>query len=224
MITDFFIFCIDATNEELNNLERRITGPSSRRHSAASLLEDAEDNDDDNYESDGNDGSAGEWILSDPKNIKMPFIMSDWKEPRTQVPRLSVAVLLPSGAKPSSVTCRIVDSGQVLQISLHLPDEMVIMEKLHRLWINHNDPNLKIENYHPKIIGFEESLKELRSHHSERVEQFMRIQLPFSVETSIHKITNLGWVNSKAVVLYCDLKSNVDNYGSRRGTTEIELS
>lgn len=95
---------------------------------------------------------AGEWFISDPKIIKLPYIISDWKEPRTQIPRLSVAILIPSGVSPSDISCRILEGGEVLLISSIIPEEMVKMEKLHKLWINHTDPAQQIQDYHPKII------------------------------------------------------------------------
>ena len=75
-----------------------------------------------------------------------------------------------------------------------------------------SEDDQRIEPYHPKIIGFQNALKDLRRAAADNVESTVRIALPFSVQTHIEEKFNLAWRDSTVTIVYLGLKATIESY------------
>lgn len=85
------------------------------------------------------------------------------------------------------------------------------MKLLHRKWLE-ADGEGHLEPYHPKILGFEASLKELRSRTSETVKSTARIPFPLMMQTTEVGRSRLQLRGSSTRLLYVDLRAAVEHY------------
>ena len=79
-------------------------------------------------------------------------------------------------------------------------------------WLNQPEASGGIKSYHPKVIGFEKTLRKLRSRPSERVLSVARIALPFQVEPRTTAKFNLGWEGSECQIVMVDLSPRLEDY------------
>ena len=97
------------------------------------------------------------------------------------------------------------------------------METLHKKWLSERNNAFRIETYHPKIVGFESSLKLGRKQASDIVESNARIPLPFAVETHVASKSNLAWKDGGEKIIYVDLKAAVEGYSVKMDSQAFEL-
>ena len=81
------------------------------------------------------------------------------------------------------------------------PKEVTNVDLLHRKWLNSNGDH-RIYEEHPKLVGFEKFLKNLRRHANSSVESTCRIPLPFQVESHIYDRHNIQFLESNTRLAY----------------------
>ena len=106
--------------------------------------------------------------------------------------------------------------------SISWPTAILDMETLHKKWLLERDATLRVEPYHPKIVGFENSLKIRRKQASDIVESVAHISLPFPVETRIAQKSNLAWKDGTEKIVYVDLKAAVEGYSVNMDSEAFE--
>ena len=118
---------------------------------------------------------------STTNSFKPLYLISEWNEPRTTNRRISVAILLPSGISCGDFSISVHEGGHALNLRVCWPTALFDMGTLHKKWLLKRKNNIRIEAYHPKIAGFESSLKLGRKQASDIIESSSRIPLPFAV-------------------------------------------
>lgn len=144
--------------------------------------------------------------------------MSEWQEPRTTTMRLSFAIVLPSGITGFKV--RVIEEGDCLELTVDWPKPLTDINMMHRKWLVNDS---EFTDVHPKILGFEAALKNLRENCTESVHSTAQIGLPFSVESHIDGKYNIGWREDSTRMLYVDLKATVDEYAAVNDLDEFEI-
>ena len=94
---------------------------------------------------------------------------SEWEEALTTCQMLTVAITLPSGVGAKSLLIRVIEDGDLLEITVDWPKPMVDIEFLHRKWLSDSDGKHEITRSHPKILGFQKRLRMLRSNVNESI-------------------------------------------------------
>lgn len=98
--------------------------------------------------------------------------------------RLSVPIILPSGAVAEDVTVSVSDNGNLLQVEMIWPIPLQNLSLLCKPWID--DPGKNYTLYHPEIVALESALKELRIEQgqtkAEKLSSVDSIQLLFRVD------------------------------------------
>ena len=119
---------------------------------------------------------------------------------------------------------RVTEDGKCVELTVLWPRPLVDMELVRKKWLSQDAlAGEKFERYHPKCVGFEASLKELRARASEDIESVARISLPFAVQTRIDSKSNLGWINDPTRIVCIDLKADVDLYATAHDENAFEL-
>lgn len=141
-----------------------------------------------------------------------------WQEPRTTRDCISVAIILPSGVGPGNFKVQVAEAGDCIDLTVTWPDVLTDARLLHKKWLVTDE----ISDVHPKILGFEASLKRMRKSCDDNVFSKARIGLPITVESHIEKF-NIGWRDNDTRVLYLDLKALAEDYGTQNDTTTLEI-
>lgn len=149
-------------------------------------------------------------------------LISVWQEPGTMTKCLSVAILLPSGIGEGDFAWRVIGEGHVLEISVIWPPPLQQPEIMHKKWLN-KDNREGFEMYHPKVVGFQLALKQLRKRNSDMVESVARIMLPFPVQAHVRSHHNMAWVESSVRMVYLDLMAVVDEYAHENNKEAFEV-
>ena len=68
------------------------------------------------------------------------------------------------------------------------------------------------EPYHPKIIAFQNSIKDLRRAAADNVESKVRISLPYSAQTYIEEKFNLPRRDLTVIIWYLVFKATIESY------------
>ena len=136
--------------------------------------------------------------------------------------RVSLAIVLPSGVEYGGFFARVVEGGEFVELKVCLSGPMVNLEYLNKNWVVSSEDNQRIEPYHPKIIGFQNSLKDLRWAAADNVESTGRIPLPFSVQTHIEEKFNLAWRDLTVRILYLRLKATIESYAIVKDSDAFE--
>lgn len=178
-------------------------------------LEDVECDDD------SVDGGAGVELTSGSLNFKPLYLLSRWVEPGTMTNRVTAAILLPSGVGSEDFFVRVVDGGEYLELTVVWPPALIDLTVMNKKWLIPNAAG-GFQLYHPKMIGFEMALKELRSRSSDLVESVARIPLPFPVQSHIDASYNLAWKDSEAKMVYVDLKAFIEDYSVQKNKKSFE--
>lgn len=90
------------------------------------------------------------------KNTFVPiYFCSLWQEPHTTRQCSTVVVLFPSGIGLNDFKVRVAENGECLDINVKWPNVLTDMSLLHKKWLQ----NGELSDVHPKILGFEASLK-----------------------------------------------------------------
>ena len=191
-------------------LNRRSSGHDLESASKRRRIGSAADDIIEHFADEG-DASIGEEIIMGDMVFKPLYIVSAWKEPGSMTYCVSVAVCLPSGVGRGDYSFRVVEEGAFLEVSVTWPADLTNVLLLRRKWLA-TEGSGGLERYHPKILGFESALKDLRKKSSDDVVSTTRIPLPFPVQAGIFAKSNLGWNCNDSMVFYADLKAAVDDY------------
>ncbi|PXF42241.1 hypothetical protein BWQ96_08037 [Gracilariopsis chorda] len=151
-------------------------------------------------------------------------MLSVWTEPETTLKRVTAAVVLPSGVGRGEFLIQIIDGGECLELSVTWPQPLVDVELMHRRWLQsvHAD---RMQSYHPKIIGFQNSLRNLKGKVTEDVKSVARILFPFPVQSHIAQKDNLAWIGNDARVIYIEMKQvQLDDYSKVNDNDNFVMS
>ena len=154
---------------------------------------------------------AGEEVVFGPQAFNPLYLQSVWKERKSATKRLTLAILLPSEIISGEFSLRVADGGEYLELTIEWPKPLVDPDTMHRKWLC-SDGDDRMRDHHPKLNGFEEALKSLRSRMTELIESTARIPLPFPVQTHFESKRNLLFQECGVRMLYVDLKAFVEDY------------
>lgn len=149
-------------------------------------------------------------------------LVSVWIDPSIKSKCVSVAILLPSGVGPGGYSTRVREGGRELELTVRWPSPMNSVHHLHRVWLRADSDAMEV--YHPKVLGFDNSLKGLRESKSDTVESVAHIALPFEVDTHVVKKTPLGWTDSAARVIYVDMKACKELYDNGDENADFKIA
>lgn len=160
-----------------------------------------------------------------PSNSATPVfaplhLKSVWTEPGTTTKMVTVAIVIPSGAQGFSV--RVLEGGRMLEFSVKWPEPLFNLTVMHRKWLRSGSSD-RMEEYHPKFLGFEASLKQFRNRADAEIESQSRIALPFPVQTHIAHKSNLAWTDNSTRMVYVDLKAYEDEYSLQQNENSFEI-
>ena len=96
--------------------------------------------------------------------------------------RISVAIVRPRGFETGSFSVRVADEGLCLLLPVQWPNPLIDPRIMHKKWLS---AATGFQIYHPKISGFETSLKPSRKRTIDYIESSARIILPFPVQSHI---------------------------------------
>lgn len=150
-------------------------------------------------------------------------LQSQWVEPGSTTRMVTVAMVLPTGVGKGQFDVKVLDGGREVELKVMLPEPLSNLRMLHRKWVETAKDGSKMQMYHPKVLGFEASLKQFRKHSNEKIEATARIALPFPVQNHIAKRDNLGWLDNDCKVVYIDLKAHDDEYLVTRDENSFEI-
>lgn len=130
------------------------------------------------------------------------YLISQWQEPGTTTARLTVAIILPSVIGADDFKLRVIEDGDILELTVDWPRPLVGISFMHKKWMLLSDSGKSsFTNYHPKFLGFEGTLRQLRSNMNDNVTSVARIPLPISVQTQIKDLHNIAWKDDRSCVL-----------------------
>lgn len=148
--------------------------------------------------------------------------ISDWVDPGMRTRLFTVAILLPSDIWPGNVFVRVLENGNTLIMVVIWPCSSVDLEKLYRKWL-HSEGSDRLENYHPKLLGFKHFLKSCRSSNTDSLVSTVEIRLPFQAQTHIAEKYNLRWAYSNARVVYIELRGHDEPYSASAVQDDISF-
>lgn len=148
-------------------------------------------------------------------------LISIWQEPSTTAKRITVSIILPSGVNAGDFTIRIIEDGDVLELTVDWPKPLVDISFMHKKWLQDYASNFT--DFHPKFLGFEASLRKLRENLSDKVVSVARIGLPFSVQSHIESKHNIGFRDDTSRLVYVDLKAVEEKYAIVNDVSEFEI-
>lgn len=154
--------------------------------------------------------------------FKPLHLISVWKEPHTMTKRITVAILLPSGVEAGEFAVRVMEGGKSLELSVVWPLPLMEPKTMHKKWLD-LDNQSGFASYHPKVVGFQQALKQLRSRSSQEVESVAIIALPFAVQTHIESKYNLCWKGTTVRMVYIDLKAVMEQYAHINDNESFEV-
>lgn len=146
--------------------------------------------------------------------------MSTWKEPGTTTKRIKVATVFPSGVGEGYFKVRVSDDSDALEIVVDWPRPLVDIHFLDKKWL-HQDTSYT--DFHPKFLGFETALCNVRNNVYNTVTSTARVGLPFTVQSRIISSAILTYKESSTHMLYIDLRAIVENYATFKNTSSFEV-
>lgn len=114
------------------------------------------------------------------------------------------------------------ERGNILELTVMWPLPLMDPKVMHRKWLT-CDTKDGFESYHPKVVGFQQALKQLRSRMSQIVESVAKISLPFPVQTHIDSKHNLNWKGTTVRMVYIELKAVVEEYAHVKDSESFEI-
>lgn len=93
------------------------------------------------------------------------------------------------------------------------------VDRLHRKGLTSES---RVEKSHPKYVRFENALKSLRDHITDRVKSTARIALPFIVETHVKHRTAIEWHDGTHVI-YVDMTAYWDSNATQGHPRDFEI-
>ena len=197
---------------EAEELQRRCSGDVKPKRLRLSVGGDEEVGD--------TGAEEGLELLAGPRSHVPIHTKSIWEDPDTCDKKSSIAVLLPSGVEPGQFSARVVDEGMFLEVKVVWPSVLTDPSLLHKKWLSRG----QFARYHPRLIGFMSSLKNLRSKINSDIESTARIVLPFRVQTHMLNKWHLGWTCDSARVIYVNLSAEADEYAITNDRKPYEIS
>lgn len=166
--------------------------------------------------------------MTSPNKTFLPLaLISQWDEAITTCEMLSVAIVLPSGVGPGDFKVRVIEDGDVLELTVSWPMPLVNIEMMHAKWLKCDEQGKLISTdvtpHHPKILGFQKKLRMVREHLEKTPESVARFGLPITVQQQVVDQFNLGWVNDTTRMVYVDLRSVQNNYASVNDKNAFEF-
>ncbi|MEM6687231.1 MAG: hypothetical protein AAF617_15725 [Bacteroidota bacterium] len=150
------------------------------------------------------------------------YLISQWQEPVTTTKRVTVAIILPSGVGVGAFKVRVIEEGDVLELTVNWPKPLVDIEFMHRKWMSQDEGKL-VTSVSPKLLGFEKTLRQMRNNRSETVSSVARIGLPITVQSHIESKYNIAWKDDHSRMVYVDLKAVVDDYATVNDTNDFDV-
>ena len=147
--------------------------------------------------------------------------MSLWQEPGTTTKRITVAIILPSGVGSGDFRVRIIESGDVLEMVIYWLKPLTDIHYMHKKWLSDQDSSFS--DFHPKFLGFESALRDMREDTYSKVSSTARIGLPFTVQSHIVSISNICFSNDGSNMTYIDLRAIVEEYATLKNTNSFEV-
>ena len=160
--------------------------------------------------------------ITPEKSFVPLYLISQWQEPETTTQRVTVAIILPSGIQAGSFKTRVIEEGDVLEMTVDWPRPLVDIEFMHRKWINNCSEN-GFTTYHPKFLGFEATLRQMCENRSDTVRSVARIGLPITVQAHITDTNNIEFHDDTSRMVYIDLKAIEEDYAVVKNTSEFEF-
>lgn len=109
------------------------------------------------------ESEVGPEVMTGPQSFMPLYSYSEWIESGSLTKNLTLAINLPSGLFDSANSVRVVD-GEYLEMRAAWPQALVDVEILHKFWLDRPVVEGGLERYHPRIVGFEKTMKEKRDH------------------------------------------------------------
>jgi len=142
-----------------------------------------------------------------------------WVHEEKKWKMLSVIVLLPSGVRSGDFALHLAEDGSFLQVSIMWPEPMIDAEVLLKKKLDEG----QIVKYHPRILGFTESLRWYRQHKEDPVKSSAKISLIARVHHIVDS-SRLAWRSSTALIVLVDMKLFVGNYDVTADDGEFEVA
>lgn len=129
---------------------------------------------------------------------------------------LTVAILLPSGVKPSEIeSLRVLDAGWVFEIKIKRPKPFYDMTKLHKQWMYCFSTPTRLDTFvksHFERLGFELFSKSLRSRADVQIISVGQIRFVMTFQSHIFASDHLELVYNDTRVLDGVLKASKNEY------------
>lgn len=202
---------LDGLNRRCNVVDATLSSKKRRMSDNASEM----------AEEDCERTGGAELVLGDLE-FKPLYLISVWNEPTTTTNCVTLAIVLPSGTGCGNFSCRVVDGGEYVELTVGWPSPLINIETMHRKWLQ-VDSQDDFKLYHPKVIGFQNALKTMRMRSSDKIESTARIPLPFAVQTHIYGKHNLAWREGTTLMVYLDLKAVVEEYAILNDSESFEV-
>lgn len=133
--------------------------------------------------------------------LHVVFVSKDYNQ-SILVDIVSVVILVPSGIKQFSF--KVIDDGHKLSFTATWPDVLCNAKMLHKRWVD-GKHGTAIQEYHPRIIGYQEAVNELKNSAGSSLESTTYISLPMPVLPKIRESHFLGYEGCHSQVYYIDL-------------------
>lgn len=205
LFTNLFVDGEEKPEEVLNRRCSLSSNPATSKKQRLDYESDSQFSDVDDVE----DVDVGAKRDSDEGQFRPFYMLSVWTEPQTTAQRISADIVLPTGVGADDYTLQVGQAGRSLIMRCIWPATFTDISTLHRKWLS-RDGTGSMEVYHPKILGFEAPLKDLRDKNSDSVESCSKIPLPLPVESHIYGQYNLGFREDTTRVVYVYLRAFVD--------------
>ena len=142
-------------------------------------------------------------------------LISTWREEKTMIKRVTVAIVLPSGVGRGQFSIRVAEGGRHLELMVRWPRPLINISLMHKKFLISTGETYT--DYHPEFLGFMDALRKLRARAADWVETTTRIHLPFVVESHFKK-ENLAWKDDETKMVYVRLKAFVEEYAVENDT------
>jgi len=135
------------------------------------------------------------------------YAQSVWIDHDKLQKMITLAIVLPSGIiNPEDSKVRVADNQHALMVSIKWPPMISKVASLHAYWNNTHDPDKKLPQYHPKILGFHQYFASLKAEENDSLYSEAIIPLPFLVQKDIAELTRLATTEEERII-YVDLRA-----------------
>lgn len=221
--SDIFVFPFSDQSHDVPTLNRKCTVPFSTP-SAGKKRRFQEDLDDSEVE-DGIISLDGAGEIGTGERQWQPLsLISEWIEPKTMTKRVTVCINLPSGVSSDGFAVRVLEGGEFLELAVVWPQPFADVDLLHRKWTTlRTEDSEFMSEFHPEMLGFEQTLKTLRERSTDIVKTITKISLPFPVETHMVSQFALAWRDDTTRAIYVRLRATEEDYAVKNNSVEFEV-